>query len=85
MNNPPASLRDGMTALVNIYPAQTPLVQATGSVQYANEWQVTAPQGGTVSNLTVQPGGNVTLDQTVATLSGPTLDSVVQKAQQAVQ
>jgi multidrug efflux pump subunit AcrA (membrane-fusion protein) len=85
LGSPPADLRDGMTALVNIYTSPGAPVQATGAIQYADEWQVTAPQGGTAAGLPVQPGESVSKGQVVATLTGTSLAAAVQGAEQAVQ
>ncbi len=89
VQSPPASLRDGMTAIANIDTGGTggapPVIQAQGSVQYASEWDVTAPQGGTVAQLLVQPGATVSQGEMLAQLSGPSLDSAVQRAEQTVQ
>jgi RND family efflux transporter MFP subunit len=88
LGNPPAGLRDGMTAQVNVTVPQAgaapQIVQAAGTVQFAQDWTVTAPSSGSVATLGVNPGDSVTAGQLVATVTSPALQTAIDRAQAAV-
>jgi macrolide-specific efflux system membrane fusion protein len=80
-----AALRNGMTALVTIHGTGGQTAQGPGVVQYQNDWNVTAPVGGTVSQLDVSAGATVSAGQTLAQIAGSDVQAAIQQAQQAVQ
>ncbi len=88
LGNPPSGLHDGMTAQVDINMPQqgaaTQIVQAAGTVQYQNDWTVTAPSSGSLATLTVNPGDSVTQGELLGTLSAPALQTAIDRAQAAV-
>ena len=89
VGNPPAGLRDGMTTQVSLTVPQTggeapQNVQASGTIQFANDWTVTAPSGGSIGTLSVNPGDTVTAGQLLGTIASPALQTAIDKAQAAV-
>jgi RND family efflux transporter MFP subunit len=88
LGNPPAGLKDGMTAQVNVTVPQAgtapQIVQAGGVVQYAQDWTVTAPSSGSVATLSVNPGDSVTEGQLLGTVTSPALQTAIDRAQAAV-
>ncbi len=88
LGNPPAGLRDGMTAQVNINVPQVgaapQLVQAAGAIQFQDDWTVTAPSSGSVATLSASPGDAVAAGQLLGTISAPSLQTAINRAQAAV-